>query len=395
MNKGRPWIAYVVAVAFPEGGAAARRILGNAQALVACGYDVVIVSSQPPGTHGSEFIVAPGIRCSCVNERNAEHLPKTLRNMRYAWMGARSRRWLKNQANQPVAVIVYSGYSPYLLQLTGWAQDRSIPIIFDAVEWYTAPGLPHFLASPYLWNIEFAMRFLIPRTDGVIAISKALEDYYIKHGLTVVRVPPLVDHAMMPRVTESSKDGVLRLAYSGTPGTKDMLDPVIRAVLLADEGSGSITLDVAGVTEEQLAALPVFKGDKPPETIRAHGLVSHSESIDLISRSDFTVFLRAVNRVSTCGFPTKFVESLSVGTPVITNLTSDLADHLVDGVTGFVCSEPEPRILADTLVRAKSLDSKAHAKMRDHARKEMLRAFDFRSHLAAIGQFMNNLQHKS
>ena len=49
MSTHRPWIAYVGPVAFPEGGAAARRILGNAKALVGAGHDVVIVSGQRHG----------------------------------------------------------------------------------------------------------------------------------------------------------------------------------------------------------------------------------------------------------------------------------------------------------------------------------------------------------
>lgn len=35
------------------------------------------------------------------------------------------------------------------------------------------------------------------------------------------------------------------------------------------------------------------------------------------------------------GFPTKFVESITAGTPVLTNQTSDLADYLVEGEIGF------------------------------------------------------------
>jgi glycosyltransferase involved in cell wall biosynthesis len=35
------------------------------------------------------------------------------------------------------------------------------------------------------------------------------------------------------------------------------------------------------------------------------------------------------------GFPTKFTESISCGTPVITNKTSDIEDYLIDGMNGF------------------------------------------------------------
>ena len=48
------------------------------------------------------------------------------------------------------------------------------------------------------------------------------------------------------------------------------------------------------------------------------------------------MFLRDDNRVTKAGFPTKFVESISAGVPVITNKTSDLEYHLKNGENGFL-----------------------------------------------------------
>ena len=36
------------------------------------------------------------------------------------------------------------------------------------------------------------------------------------------------------------------------------------------------------------------------------------------------------------GFPTKVVESMSLGVPVITTNTSDLAKYVIDGVNGYI-----------------------------------------------------------
>lgn len=395
MNGVRPWIAYVGPVAFPEGGAAARRILGNAKALVAIGYDVVIVSGQPPGTAGTSFDVAPGIRCISVNERNAEHLPKALRYARYALMGSRSRRWLDAQPVSPAAVILYSGYSPYLLQLTGWARRRGVALLFDAVEWYTAASFWHFLVSPYLWNTECAMRVLIPRLDGVIAISRALEAYYSGRGLPVKRVPPLFDASEIAP-THPATDPLrrLRLAYSGTPGRKDLLDVVISAVIACDGNAGRLVLDIAGISAAEVLQSASIQaiGGILPSCINVHGVVTHERSLELVGQADFTVFLRQIDRVSTCGFPTKFIESMALGTPVITNLTSDMNDHLRNGETGFVCSKPTKTELELVLTEAMSLTPKARHQYRIAARTEAERSFNYTKYVDTLDNLIKTSQ---
>lgn len=391
MAEKRPWIAYVAPVAIPEGGAAARRIIGNAKALVCAGFDVVIVSGQRPGPDGAEFELAPHIRCVSVNERDAEHLPKALRYARYAVMGSRSRRWLDAQAELPRAVILYSGYSPYLLQFTGWARRRGVALLFDAVEWYAAPNLLAFLLSPYLWNTEFALRVLIPRLDGVVAISRALEHYYEARDVPVVRVPPLIDpDEFAPSLPLADSRGRMRLAYAGSPGRKDLIDIVIEAVIQCDGGSGRLLLEIVGLSEDELRRRKPLLRRKGviPDCLVAHGRVSHARAMELVGRADFTVFLRHPNRVSTHGFPTKFVESLAAGTPVIANITSDLADHLRDGETGLVCAEPTQAALEATLARALVIREHNPGALRQSARTEAERAFGYRMHAAALSDMV-------
>lgn len=388
MSESRPWIAYVGPVNFPEGGAAARRILGNARALVVAGYDVVIVSGQRP-VSGREIIeVAPGIRCVSVNERDAEHLPKVLRYARYALMGARSRRWFNAQNSLPAAVILYSGYLPYLIQFIGWARRRSVALLFDVVEWYASPTVPGFMISPYLWNTELAMRGLIPRLDGVVAISRALERYYGERGVPVARVPPLFDPAeFLPTLPEPVSGYPLKLVYSGSPGRKDLIDVVIEAVIQRDNGAGCLRLDIVGLSEEELRSRsPLRKrAGVLPDCLRAHGKVSHARSMELVGQADFAVFLRHVNRVSSHGFPTKFVESLALGTPVITNITSDLAEHLRDGETGLVCPEPTLEGVLAAFDRALDLDAVGRHALRHAARAEAERAFSYKEYAETLG----------
>lgn len=388
----RPWVAYVGPFAFPDGGAAARRVLGMAETFSCAGFKVVVASGQPiaggddPGRSG-------GVGYVSLGERDAEHLPRPLRRLRYGLMGRRTLRWLESQAVKPDLVVLYSGYAPYLLRLIPWCRRNKIPLVFDAVEWYSPGSWIGGMTSPYYWNIELAMRMLVSRVDGVIAISTRLADYYLRKGVAVARIPPTLDvHAMTPRL-ERGLGGPLRLCYAGSPGTKDDLDSIVRAVLAMDPTGKSVVLDIAGIDEAEAAMLPSLRAvvGAWPAAVRVHGCLAHARAIELVRAADFSVLVRRPSRVSQSGFPTKFVESLSVGTPAIANLTGDLGLHLVEGITGIVCRSADPTGFEDALRRALGVAPQDLAAMRLACRRHAETSFDFRQHAGTICELVERL----
>ncbi len=391
-TNGHPWIAYIGPFAFPDGGAGARRILGNAQSFVAAGYDVAILAGQSGGQGPELQDYLPGIRFAWMQERTSEHLPRGLRFSRYALMGRKTRLWLQQQKTMPAAIVLYSGYSPYLLQFTRWCKKRGIPTFFDAVEWYTATNTFKFLVSPYLWNTELAMRVLNKRLDGIIAISTYLADYYSRAGLPVALVPPSLDtKTVMARTARPQMDG-LSLAYCGSPGAKDQLSMVIEAVLKMHQQGQRVTLHIAGPGRKEVMALsPMMDETKCNQSgpLVVHGQVSHAQSMNIVRAADFSIFLRNRNRVSTAGFPTKFVESLALGTPVITNLTSDLERYLHDGETGLVCASPAMEDIFQVLQKAHSMGSAAYAVMRVASRAMAENAFDYRLYMGMLSKLVS------
>ena len=374
-DPARPFVVYVGPFAFPEGGAAARRILGNAQSLIAAGYQVLVLSGQQADDEAIHPL-AEGLFLASTSERNAEHLPNLLRLTRYVTMGQKSRDWLDGLGARPAAVILYSGYTPYILQLRGWCRRAGVPLIFDAVEWYTAASPLGFMASPYLWQTEIAMRWLIPRLDGVIAISRWLEDHYGRAGLPVVRVPPTLDVRSTPE-GQGGTDDRLTLVYAGTPGRKDLLGSLLEAVRLVDPAGERLRLEVYGPSADDLDRYGVAD---LPSSVTAHGAVPQATAMAGVASADFSVLLRRPDKVATAGFPTKFVESLAVGTPAIATLTSDLADHLVDGENGLVCADTTPATVARVLERALALTARQKADMRKAARHTAETGFDYRRH---------------
>ena len=91
------------------------------------------------------------------------------------------------------------------------------------------------------------------------------------------------------------------------------------------------------------------------------------------------------------GFPTKFVESLSVGTPVIGNLTGDLASYLVDAETGVVCLDWSVQELEHGFEKALAMSDDGRATMRNECRKMARAEFDCGNFSEALGDFLKRV----
>ncbi|MBV1911775.1 MAG: glycosyltransferase [Kangiellaceae bacterium] len=387
-------IAYVGPFSFPNGGAAARRIVGISKTLQLLNYKVVIGTGQcdSDAPENNDF---EGISVCSLNERTAEHLPKLFKHLLYFSMGKKTISWLDSLEKKPAAVILYSGYSPYLMRLLPWCKRNKVPLIFDAVEWYDPPSLIQGILNPYYWNIELAMRYFLPKTKNIIAISKYLQSYYQSKGCRTIRIPPTLDVKQVALKTKTENSPKIKLGYTGSPGHKDLLDNVLAALLEIDEHGEKFEFNIAGITTEQLLNYPALRirnFTSLPSCFKCYGIVPQHEAFSIIRQSDFSVLLRPNKRYAKAGFPTKFVESFSVGTPVIANHTSDLADYLIDGKTGVVCDNESPASLKKGLLRVLDFDNGDLEVMREAARQIAKSQFDFRTSKNSLAELLNSCQ---
>lgn len=359
-------VVYVGPFSFPNGGAAAKRIQYISKSLITSGMKVTVLSGQVENINTT----IDGIEVVSVRERTAEHLPRLLKHMSYITMGSNSIRWLDSLETKPRAVILYSGYTPYLLKLLKWCNKHKVKLIFDAVEWYDPPSKIHAI-HPYYINIELAMRYLLPQCDGIIAISKYLTNYYSKKQCQVITVPPTcglptenLSYVYQPECVE--------LVYAGSPGHKDRLADIISAVQNVRAEGIEIMIKIVGLDSEQFDAysqkhkLEV----RDLESIKLYGFLSMEDVIKIVSESDFSILVRPHQRYAEAGFSTKFVESLHCGTPVIANLTSDLGDYLNNGENGIVCNGYDQQSIESSLRKAAYIKRQkiAYLKMRESAK---------------------------
>lgn len=390
----RPLVIYAGPFAFPHGGAAARRVLGNAMSLAAAGAAVEVWSgAEAPRSAASASPQGPAVRG--LGERWAEGWPRLFKHLAYALIGRRLVRALSAERRPIAAVILYSGYTPYLWRLLAWSRRSGVPVAFDAVEWYDPPHLWRWLVDPYYWNTEFAMRRLAPRVRNVIAISRRLEAHFGASGCRTVRVPPTLDvEAIAADLDDRPADAPICLAYTGRPGHKDRLGALLAALAALGEAGSRLHLVIAGVAHDELAALADVRAHRlraMPHNVAVLGTLAHEEALAVTRRADFSVLLRPRQRFAEAGFPTKVAESLACGTPVFGNLTGDLGHHLRDGETAILVPAIDTGTIVEGLRRLLALPRERLGRMRAAARAEAERSFDYRAYAPALSDFLAHL----
>jgi glycosyltransferase involved in cell wall biosynthesis len=353
-------ILYVTAFDFFDGGAATRRVLGNINTLEASGADVISIIDAKYLKKKKIFNFTPVVSVQERPEPDANVFKKIYK---YLLSGSNTIKYIKSQTVKPDVIILYSGYSPYLIRLIRYCKRNNIKLVFDCVEWYQPKSYLQYFYSPYYWNIEFAMRFLVPRCNGVICISSFLEEYYSKKGSNTICIPPTISESDIPTKKITKLSSKIKLAYTGSPGHKDKLNSMIEVISLLDE---YFELHIAGVEGISNNA------------IHYHGTLTHQECLKLVSEAHFSVLLRPDNKVSKAGFSTKVVESMFCGTPVIANNTGDLSKYIINDLNGYIFEGTECENLYSKLKKiAESFDE---SKYRSLSMETYLRAkehFDF------------------
>lgn len=294
-----------------------------------------------------------------------------------------------------VDVIIFYGASARLLvPLFVYCKVMKIKLIVDVIEWYDYSNLPLGRFGPRALDVHFNLTKLIPKCDGVIAISSYLQKYFINKGIETIRVPILIDST---HINDSEKtiphidQNFLNLIYAGVPGQKDLLYNIIEAVEQLVKEGALVRFHVLGPTKQQLQVL-IRKNIS--DAIICYGTIAQEDVSVYLKQADFSVLLRPNKRYANAGFPTKFVESLSSGLPVIANYTSDLQLYLKDGYNGFVVEDYTTKALILKLKFILAFEKSTFSQLKIGAFQTALEKFDYRLYSDNLVEFITHIQQK-
>nr|WP_244962830.1 glycosyltransferase [Cryobacterium roopkundense] len=345
-------VVYVGPVDFGTSSADAQRMLGIAQALLAAG-DRVSVGSAAWTTEARAPGDDPRLTVTPLGELPLPGWRKLRRVWRGISWGRATRDWIEGMQPAPDAIVLYGTSIGYLLRLLPLARRRRIPLVIDAVEWYQASHLPGGRFGPFALANTLSMRLLAPRSTGALVISRFLAEHFEGRGVPVLRLPPLFQiDAGAP--VQPAPQHPLTLSYLGSVGKKD--SPTIRSLVLLPGALGAdadrLSVNIVGLTADAAARLLGHEAPVGHACLHFHGRLPAAEARRVMATSHFSVLQRGEERFARAGFPSKVPESLVLGVPVLANLTSDLAEHLVEGVNARVLTDARPESLAAAVIAA-------------------------------------------
>lgn len=289
--------------------------------------------------------------------------------------------------------ILSTACFPYFSTLIKTAKKYNIPYYVEQCEWHDV--------SSYKFG-RFDLRYIranqlrnggYKKANGIISISRLLDEHYKSIGVPSIRIPTILNvrGKSLPNRRENGER--ISLVYTGNPGlSKEFLCPVIECLARNDRLKKRIVFHIFGPKEKSV--LDNIGGNESllkaaGDSVIIHGKVPQDEIPGILLNADYQLFLRPNRKSSNAGFPTKLGESMAVGTPVIANDTGDISLYLKDGINGFLLDRNTVDEVEMVFERLLSIDKNEYLKMRKCARETAENAFDYRSYMEEVKDFLN------
>ncbi|MBQ8632500.1 MAG: glycosyltransferase [Lachnospiraceae bacterium] len=226
------------------------------------------------------------------------------------------------------------------VQMNEFCKKEGINFVADIMDWF----IPGNDIISLIKQIDTALRIhlIYPKIERKICICTNFAKKY-KSTKYMQIIPGTVDinDSKWPVSSCRLEENFVNLIFAGQPGKKckkEKIDWVIRAMYNVDTNR-KLNLYLLGVEEG------IFKKENPKlckyiEKINIHfiGKVDHLKCIEMISNADFSLVVRAKNRLSEYGFSTKISEAFACGTAVLATDTSDVKLYVKNTINGFVCN---------------------------------------------------------
>lgn len=294
--------------------------------------------------------------------------------------------------------LVYSVMSiSQINAIKRYSKKHQIKLVFDSVEFqnFSEQNLASFFTY-YIPNI-YINKYAVKSSDCVLTISKYLENYYEKKKLLTFRLPFI--NRFINKCNASNRYLINKkrvFAYTGMPGKKDDLYGIIKAFSgLTEQELKESMLLIVGPEPRDLhrCGIPINLLNKIKGSILFVGRQPYLSMKDIYSICDFTVLLKKTNmRHAKADFPSKVSQSLSFGVPVISNLSSDLNDFLIDNYNGLLFDDFDYSRLTDSFKKALKLNDEDILKMKENSILTCKNKLSFNIGISVFEELLNRIK---
>ncbi|MFG0807002.1 glycosyltransferase family protein [Pseudomonas fluvialis] len=392
MSKGT--ILYIGGFELPDRNAAAHRVLSNGMIMRDLGYDVVFLGIDSTRIGKPEILRNDylGFECWSIT------YPKDV----LAWLkyilGLTSILdfILRERTIKIVGVVCYNYPSVAQARIKSLCKRIGAKMIADATEWYSVGAGSGVYRIVKLLDTALRMYIVHRIADGVITTSKYLTEFYAHRGKVTVELPTLFNCEKFQPPPSRDNTQRKKFIYVGSPfdkgrvnkarsNLKERLDVAIEVFYQIYISGRRFSFEIYGVDADdyleifpehadilkEMAECIVFKGRQPNQFV-----------LNRIAECDFSIFFRDETRVTLAGFPSKLAESISCGTPVVTNKMVSLESYLPHESL-FTTARGDEHILVRKIMELTPVEINY---LKQHAYHSM--TFDYKNYSDRVSVFM-------
>ncbi len=237
------------------------------------------------------------------------------------------------ETEKPNYIVLYNGTYPLEKKLIFYCRKRKIVLLGDVTEWYEKDKRKNFIERFIVSTTDKRIRKADKNLDGIIAISPYFYNYYNAKGVKTILIPPLIKTIDNNKLEKKEK--LIRFIYAGSPGSKDIILPFIKAIVKVNEYEIRCRMDLVGIDLDYVHKSGCVEASEA-RGIYAYGRVPHQEAVKIVKEADFGVLIRYNQRYAKAGFSTKFAECMSMGVGMICNKIGGTDTFVTEGKDGFL-----------------------------------------------------------
>lgn len=396
MSKGT--IIYIGGFELPDRNAAAHRVLANGKILQELGYEVVFVGVDSARSVGAELLRHDFFGFECWKVPYPIGVGAWLKYI--LGLSAILNFLQKDRPAKVVGVICYNYPAVAQGRIKLICQRAGMKMIADATEWYDASAGSLIYRVIKFFDTSLRMYIVHRLADGIITTSKYMTEFYACRGKATVELPTLFDAEKFQ--PPSPREDISRkcFIYVGSPfdagrvnkarsNLKERLDVCIEVFYQLYTTGEDFCFEIYGIgSDDYLRVFPehaamlqemeqcvAFKGRQPNQLV-----------LKRIAECDFSIFFRDETRVTLAGFPSKLAESISCGTPVVSNKMVSLENHAQsEGL--FLASRGEELALVKEVMTCTAAEINSIKQRAYHSR-----TFDYRNYLTKVSAFLAEVE---
>lgn len=373
-------ILFVTDLSFP-GSAMASRLLAFVKLFYCLGYDIHLIAGKSDELESGEIYQGEDFTYEIVSSKRSDRMMSYFGNENL--IKAVDRYVSENEVDYIFSTSLNALYRK-LLKL---CKQKNIKLILEQCEWYDPSSFGMGKYDIRYRRFKTNIKKYYCQADYVISISRLLNDYYNGSGVKSIRIPSIIDVMNKPKKYNVHNEKIKLVFTGNTSNSKELIVPVLEALR---EYKDRIELHIYGSSMNGLRkhVNSDVLIDGLNNSLFVHGVIKQEEVEKVLLNSDYQIFIRPKRRSSDAGFPTKLCESMSVGTPCITNDTGDISLVLKDGKNGFMVKGNDVKAVKEAFEKIVKLDKDSYRQMRIMARRDAESFFDYRNYLKDVEEFL-------